>query len=256
MLTRALLLIALLLAPLCAQAQPSPQNSQTQTFYAFTKIGRGTDISATTVSSRQALTAAPVAMVFNSGTNIGYVALGNSAAVAVATTGVPVPPGSCVALNATGATHIAGITASSTTTLQIVTGTGVFGSCPGGGGTVTGSVTSNQGTPNTGANAWPVTQGTYTPTAPTTSGATVLVTGATAQTLFTAGEVVHDCVIINPATATERVWVNFFTTAVQGTDASSVPIEIGQSIGCGGGLTTAVSWIAATINHRIFALKK
>lgn len=96
----------------------------------------------------------------------------------------------------------------------------------------------------------------YTPTSPTTSGARTLVTGGTAQTLFTAGEVVHDCLILNPATATERIWVNYIGTAVAAAGGDSFPLEIGQGVACGGGLTTGTSWIAATTGHTISAFKK
>jgi hypothetical protein len=106
----------------------------------------------------------------------------------------------------------------------------------------------------------------YTPSAPTIANAGKLAAGATAQNLFTAGEVAHGCVITNPASAVdegigtaEEIWVNFTGTATlspnTAPNTTSIPIAIGQSIPCPGGLTTAVSWIATTIGHFIAAYK-
>lgn len=56
---------------------------------------------------------------------IAFIELGTSAAVAVATTGMPVPPGAILVLSRPpGCTHIAAITASSTATLYTTTGDG------------------------------------------------------------------------------------------------------------------------------------
>lgn len=121
------LFIALLsLAPAAA---PSPQLGQAQVFSAFTLVGRIADISATTSSANTAIGAnkAPVAVVYNTGSNWGYVALGTTAVTVTAANGIPVPPGSCVALNAVGMANIGAITAASTTTLQVAMGTGSLG---------------------------------------------------------------------------------------------------------------------------------
>lgn len=131
--------LSLLLLATQVQAQPAPQYSQTQVFSSFTKAARSTDISATTSSSRQTLTAAPVAIVYNTGTVAAFVELGGNTVSANATTSTFVPPGSCVFMNAVGATNIAGVTATGTATLEVVTGTGTFGSCGGGGGSGGGS---------------------------------------------------------------------------------------------------------------------
>jgi hypothetical protein len=90
-----------------------------------------------------------------------------------------------------------------------------------------------------------------TPTAP--SGALTLVTGGTAQNLFGAHEVSRGCTITNPSTATETAWVNFYTTAVGAEGNTSIPLPPGVSIGCGGPIATAVSWVAATTGHKINA---
>lgn len=92
-----------------------------------------------------------------------------------------------------------------------------------------------------------------TPTAPSQS--LTLAAGGTAQNLFAAGEVFRGCAITNPQTATEPIWVNFYTTAVAAANTTSIPLVAGQSIGCPGGLTTAVSWIAATTGHQINAYR-
>lgn len=139
-------LLALLLAG-PAIAQPNPQFNQTQTYQSFTPTGRATDLSATTATSRVALgSSAGVAWVCNTGaTNTVYVQLGTVTVTAVVATSFPIPAGRCAALNSTGATHIAGITASSTTTVQTVLGTGSPGAALGtgsGGGGGSGTVTS------------------------------------------------------------------------------------------------------------------
>jgi hypothetical protein len=94
--------------------------------------------------------------------------------------------------------------------------------------------------------------GQYTPVAP--SGALTLATGGTAQNLFAAGEVVHGCTIVNPSTATEAIWVDFTgAAAVAAAGHTSVQLAIGTPIPCGVGLSTSVSWIAATTGHAISA---
>lgn len=91
-----------------------------------------------------------------------------------------------------------------------------------------------------------------TPSAP--SGALTLTSGGTAQTLFNAGEITNGCTIQNPSTATEKMHVNLFTTAVNTDGGTSIELGIGASMACGP-LTTAVSWIAATTGHAINAIK-
>lgn len=93
-----------------------------------------------------------------------------------------------------------------------------------------------------------------TPSAP--SGALTLATGGSAQQLFSAGEVVHNCVIQNPPNATEAISVNFYTTATAAASGgtTSVLVGVGSVVSCGG-LTTAVSWTATTTGHAINAWK-
>lgn len=167
-----LLVLGLVLSPISAFAQSSA--SQDVTGYlttqgcpsgstvCFFQFGPGfnqtgtASLSVTSTSSRVALgSTGSTVEVTNTGANTAYVVLGSSSVVA--TTGsTPVLPNSTIILNnAQAFPDIAGITASSTTTLTINTGTGI----PSGGSsaTVTGTVTSNQGTPNAGGtSSWPV----------------------------------------------------------------------------------------------------
>lgn len=155
--TGALLLGALLATPLAAQ--PTPQTNQQQVYNSFTQTARTPDISVSSSSTPTALGAkAPVALVFNTGTVYAYVKLNVGTTTVTAAAGVPVPPGSCVALNATNQTYIAAITASGTTTLQVSMGSGFPGSCggaSGGGGGGGGGTSSNFGAafPNAGTAA-------------------------------------------------------------------------------------------------------
>lgn len=99
-----------------------------------------------------------------------------------------------------------------------------------------------------------------TPSAP--SGSMTLTTGGTAQNIFATNEIVHGCLISNPLSATdqgisvaENIYVSFITTAVSGGAVATTPLYPGQSLPCPGGLTTAISWIAATTGHKINAWK-
>lgn len=102
----------------------------------------------------------------------------------------------------------------------------------------------------------------YTPSGPVTPNAGKLTAANTAQNLFTPNEVAHGCVIVNPLTSfdqnvtpAETIWLSFVTTAQATPNSTSLAIYAGQSVGCPGGLTTAVSWIAATTGHLISAYK-
>lgn len=112
------------------------------------------------------------------------------------------------------------------------------------------------------ANGVAIVPGLLTPSAPNTGGAMSLAQAATAQVLFTAGEVAHGCLITNPLSAAdqgiataEEIWVSVAATATQSAATSSIPIPPGSSFSCGGGLTSAVSWIAASQGHKISAYK-
>jgi hypothetical protein len=112
------------------------------------------------------------------------------------------------------------------------------------------------------ANGVAIVPGVLTPSAPNSGGALTLAQAATAQIVFTAGEVAHGCLITNPLIAAdqgiataEEIWVSVAATATQSAATPSIPIPPGSSFSCGGGLTTAVSWIAATQGHKISAYK-
>lgn len=114
---------------------------------AFAPTGQAS-LSVSNSSSRVALgSAGPTAVVKNTGANVAYILFGSSGATAT-TSSYPVLAGEEVAFNVGSNTYIAGITASSTTTLLVTTGTGLPAlaiSSSGGGGTVSIS----QATPGT-----------------------------------------------------------------------------------------------------------
>lgn len=107
----------------------------------FTQTARAPDLTATTSSSRVALGAtAQTARVCNTGTVNAYVALGDVTVNATLTGSILVTAGNCVNLNLGTATYLAGITASSSVTIQTSIGNGFAalgggGSSGGGGGT-------------------------------------------------------------------------------------------------------------------------
>jgi hypothetical protein len=112
------------------------------------------------------------------------------------------------------------------------------------------------------ANGVAIVPGLLTPSAPNTGGAMTLAQAATAQVLFGAGEVAHGCLITNPLSAAdqgiaaaEEIWVSVAATAAQSAATTSIPIPPGSSFSCGGGLTSAVSWIATSQGHKISAYK-
>lgn len=121
----------------------------------FTPGGTYASLSVSGSSSRVALPAGLVVIVYNTGTNPAYITLGGN--TAVATTGNDVvSPGGALALTVGANTYLAGITASSTTTLNISGGAGL----PTGWGASPSSVTSNQGTAGSAGSAWYVQPGT------------------------------------------------------------------------------------------------
>ena len=102
------------------------------------------------------------------------------------------------------------------------------------------------------------------PSKPTTVNAGKCTSGGTSQVLFTAGEVVHGCVISNGLSATdegaiaaaEEIWVDFTGAAAAANgNSGAISVQPGQSIAFTGGLATSVNWLAATTNHTISAYK-
>lgn len=107
-----------------AIAQTAYDGGGNKFFSSWTQTGQAA-LSAGITTSRAALgSAAPNAMVCNTGSIVAYVTLGNASVVATVAAGVPVLPGTCPVLDARGATNIAGITASSTAALVVATGSG------------------------------------------------------------------------------------------------------------------------------------
>jgi hypothetical protein len=139
-----LLAICLALFIDAAHAQ-NPVLNQARTYGIFTPTGRAPNLAATTVSARVTLgVAGPVAWVCNTGSDDVFVRFGTSTVLATTNADTLIRGGMCVQLDATGATHLASITASGSTTLVTSIGNGSInavggnaGSSGGGGGSVT-----------------------------------------------------------------------------------------------------------------------
>jgi hypothetical protein len=96
-----------------------------------------------------------------------------------------------------------------------------------------------------------------TPAAP--SGSLILTAGGTAQPFAGAGTANHGCTIVNPSTAAlqglsaaETAWIDITgAAAVQAAGATSIPLLPGASFSCPPGMTTGISWNAATTGHKL-----
>jgi hypothetical protein len=130
-----LVLAAALAAPAPVAAQSSPSFSPTG----------GVALSVSNSSSRVAFaTPGPTALIINTGSNAAYLNFGGSGVTAT-TSGYLLNPGCSVAYDVSGQGYVAAITASSTTTLSVYTGSGLptlppsgcTSSGGGGGGSVT-----------------------------------------------------------------------------------------------------------------------
>lgn len=128
----------------CAAPDASGNLPVTGTFSAtlsgFAPNGNYATLSASGVSSNVALPSGTVVLVQNVGTNTAYVNLGTTNAVTATTSQIAVPASSWIAFTVGSNTYLAGITASSTTTLTLAGGSGLAtgaggGSSGGGGGT-------------------------------------------------------------------------------------------------------------------------
>ena len=103
------------------------------------------------------------------------------------------------------------------------------------------------------------------PSGPTTNPATAaagasfsIVTGGTAQNVFAAASITNGAVIHNPFAATENLFVdvvNAAQAAEPGSNGTTTAVPPGSSFNVPGGLTTAVSVIAATTAHTFTAWK-
>jgi hypothetical protein len=73
-------------------------------------------------------------------------------------------------------------------------------------------------------------------------------------TVFAAGVIVNGADIINPPTATETLYIDFFGTAAAGA-STSIPLTAGQGYHIAGPLATAVTAVAATSSHAFVAVR-
>lgn len=151
-------LLLLLAAPTAAFAQATAS---------FSPTALPTTMAVSTTTGRIVLpSAGPTALLINLGANPAYLNFGTSS-VNATTGGYYLGAGCATAFDVAGRQYLAAITASSTTTLLVTTGTGLptlqpIGCGAGGGG---GGGTVNQGSPNTSAGgAWPILQDAAIPT--------------------------------------------------------------------------------------------
>lgn len=113
------------------------------TLSGFTPNGSySSPLSVSTSSANVAVPTGTVVIVSNTGSATAYVNLGTSNAVTATTSGLPIPGGSSVSVTVGSNTYLAAITSSSTTTLNLAGGTGLFtgfggGGSSGGGGAIT-----------------------------------------------------------------------------------------------------------------------
>lgn len=113
--------------------QPTPSYSQ---------------LSAGTTSSRVVLPVGAVVVVYNTGSNVAYVTIGNSSVTASPTGSDVIQPNSWMAFTIGSATFLAGITTSGSTGLNISGGAGLPTGAGGGGGGGGSIPTGSAGSPN------------------------------------------------------------------------------------------------------------
>jgi hypothetical protein len=114
---RSLILAAFFLLP--------PALALGQATQSFSPTALPASLSVSNSSSRVVLPSpGPTALIINTGSNAAYLAFGSSSVTAT-TSGYLLSPGCSVAFNVSGQTYVAAITASSTTTLKITTGSGL-----------------------------------------------------------------------------------------------------------------------------------
>lgn len=207
-------LMVAMFAPTVAFAQPAPLgcppgNVPCTAIMQFQPAGAPVTLSVSTTSANVQLGAAATnysALVSNTGSNGAFVALGGAGVTATTSSPAYVPAGGFLNLAVGTATYIAAITASSTTSLTISTGTGVpqiayTQSASGGGGSAP-TVTANQGTPGS---AWPVTTTVSTLSYSASTSGTV---ATTSGTLITAGTFVHVLQICTTLASTTNIYLN------------------------------------------------
>jgi hypothetical protein len=124
----------------CSSSNPlAISGSFTATLSGFTPNGSyGTPLSVSTSTAQTSLPSGTVVFVQNVGSTLAYVNLGTSSSVTATTSDIAVPAGGGCSLTVGSNTNIAAITASSTTTLNLVGGSGLGSACYSGtGGTIT-----------------------------------------------------------------------------------------------------------------------
>ena len=99
----------------------------------FAPATAGTPLAVTSTTGQEALPAGATVQVSNVGSNLAYVNFGTSGSVTATTSNLPIPGGSTVWITVGANTNIAAITGSSTTTLNLIGGSGL-GTGMGGGG--------------------------------------------------------------------------------------------------------------------------
>lgn len=116
----------------------------------FAPNGNYATLAVSNSTGNVALPAGVVVLVQNIGATTAYVNLGTSNAVTATTAQIQVPASSWIALTVGSNTYLAGITASSTTTLTLIGGAGLAtGAGGGGGGGAASTVAVDQTTPGT-----------------------------------------------------------------------------------------------------------
>ena len=91
------------------------------------------------------------------------------------------------------------------------------------------------------------------PSTPTGPLAAQVATANVPVTVFAAGSITHVAEIINPATASEPLYLDIVAPAVIGS-ATSIPLLPGQAYRVSTPITTAVSVVAATAGHSFVAV--
>lgn len=220
---------------------------------AISVLGGNVSIPATATTTHIAFpsntTQYPVAQVINDGPVEAFLAFG-SASIVATTSNLPLQAGRTLALwIPAGATNIAGVTVSGATTLRIIQWTGAptySGSSDTISAMVTGTVS---------------TTGSLAVSPARANGSLTLASAATAQALLSAGTATHGCLIYNPASAAqegigapESIFIDFTgNAAILGAGGSSQEIFPGSGWNCPSGMTTGISWIAATAGHLVTA---
>jgi len=222
LLIRLLALLSLLAAPSFAQQATS----------SFSPTAAPVTLSVSGTTARVAFpSTGPTAVIINTGANAAYVNFGGSAVTATPG-GNLIGPGCPAAFDVNGQGYVAAITASSTTSLLVATGSGLPTLTPNGcaltasisGGTVTANPTSGTSTDISGT----------------------VTLGGTYQTAAASSASRKNCTIQNPTTATEVLNVKF------GTMASPYTLSPGASISALNGTvvaTDAITLTAATTAH-------